>query len=72
MAAQQFKTTGQIAIELGVGVHKVQRVVDRLNIEASAHAVTWRLFDAAGVDAIRRALTDIEQRSNSRRATVPA
>jgi len=55
------RTVGRIAAELGVPVHRVTYVLrTRPEIRPIARAGHARVYDAAAVDAVRRALRRIE------------
>lgn len=51
-----FRTSGQIATELGVEVHRVTHAIKVRGIQPVHRARHYRLFDQQGVEQVRDAL----------------
>jgi len=62
-AVPTLRTTGVIARELGVPLHRVQYVLcSRLHIQPSARAGPFRLYDSAAIAMLRHELNAIDAR----------
>jgi len=69
MAIPKLRTPGVVARELGEPLHRVDYVLrTRPEIRPTARAGRLRLFDLAGVEAIREALADIDHRQGATHA----
>jgi hypothetical protein len=62
MTVASPKTVGQIALDLGVGNHRVEYVIRTRKIAPALIVGNYRAFDAAGVRAIAAALAETEAR----------
>ena len=62
-----FVTTGEIATTLGRSVYQVRYAVDSRGIRPVGRAGLVRVFDRSAVEAVRKALHEIDER----RGTVP-
>ena len=62
----ELRTTGGICEDLGEPFHRVRRVIHTRDIQHVATAGIAKLYDAAAIQAIRTALSEIDGRKTIR------